>query len=59
MTLIACSHDGRIAGLNFTKADLGVPVTKAAKNTLFKKMYGQASGIAVSSKPVLIENAGR
>ena len=50
MTLIACSHDGRIAGLNFTKADLGVPVTKSAKNELLKKMYGQENIVVINTE---------
>jgi len=57
MTLIACSHDGRIAGLNFDESDIGVAIAKGDKNQLFKKLYGQASGITLSDRPVLIENA--
>jgi len=57
MTLIACSHDGQIAGINLGPGDLGKTMSVSEKNQLFKSLYGKTTGVAVSDKPVLIENA--
>ena len=57
MTLIACSHDGHIVGFNFSPTDLGTVMSAADRARIFKRLYGQTSGVAVADKPVLIENA--
>ena len=44
MTLIACSMDGQIVGINFGSGDLGQVMSANEKGRLFKNLYGKTTG---------------
>jgi len=57
MVLLACSMDGSVAAVVLSEEELGAPMTKEAKTSMLKKLYGQTMGQLASAKPALIENA--
>ncbi|XP_077297877.1 histone cell cycle regulator-like protein [Arctopsyche grandis] len=60
LNLLACSWDGTVASIQFTKEEIGLPLSNQEKNALYERMYGKSLACAndhdLSSATLLIES---
>lgn len=59
MELMACSHDGTVAFIDFTQAEIGTPLTKNDVQMFLEKIYGKCLPMNKASNPAnqIIESA--
>lgn len=59
MELLACSHDGTVAFIDFTPAEIGTPLSKSDVQMFLEKIYGKCLPINKTTNPAnqIIESA--